>query len=58
MKGTETGKDEVKMICDILRRETLDPAMQEADEIIRSAKERAEELMQEGQKMIIRAEKS
>ena len=26
MKGTETGKDKVKKICDILRRETLDPA--------------------------------
>lgn len=45
MKGTETGKDKVKKICDILRRETLEPAKVEADEILRNAKEQAEEMI-------------
>jgi V/A-type H+-transporting ATPase subunit E len=41
MKGTEQGQDKVKKICDILRRETLDPAIDEAEQIVHSAKERA-----------------
>jgi V/A-type H+-transporting ATPase subunit E len=41
MKGTEPGQDKVKKICDILRRETLDPAIDEAEQIVHSAKERA-----------------
>lgn len=50
MKGTETGKDKVKKICDILRRETLDPALSEAEQIIRSAKEQAKEIVNAGQR--------
>jgi V/A-type H+/Na+-transporting ATPase subunit E len=50
MKGTETGKDKVKKICDILRRETLEPALSEAEQIIRSAKEQAEEIVLSGRK--------
>lgn len=45
MKGTESGKDKVKKICDILRRETLEPAELEAEQIIRSAKEQAEQIV-------------
>jgi V/A-type H+-transporting ATPase subunit E len=45
MKGTETGKDKVKKICDILRRETLEPAEGEAEQIVRSAKEQAEQIV-------------
>jgi V/A-type H+-transporting ATPase subunit E len=52
MKGTETGKDKVKKICDILRRETLDPALTEAEQIIRSAKEQAEEIVASGRKEV------
>lgn len=37
MKGTETGTDKVKKICDILRRDTLEPALEKAEEIIQSA---------------------
>jgi V/A-type H+-transporting ATPase subunit E len=48
MKGTETGKDKVKKICDILRRETMDPAINEAEQIIRSAKEQAEQIVASG----------
>ena len=50
MLGTETGKDKVKKICDILRRETLDPALNEADQIIQSAKDQAERIVAEGQR--------
>jgi V/A-type H+-transporting ATPase subunit E len=45
MKGTESGKDKVKKICDILRRETLEPAENEAKQIIDSAKEQAEQIV-------------
>lgn len=45
MKGTETGKDKVRKICDVLRRETLEPAQSEAETIIHSARERAEEVL-------------
>ncbi len=45
MKGLETGKDKVKKICDILKRETLEPAKHEADEIIASARQHADEIM-------------
>jgi V/A-type H+/Na+-transporting ATPase subunit E len=45
MKGTESGKDKVKKICDILRRETLEPAEVEAEQIIHSAKEHAEQIV-------------
>jgi V/A-type H+/Na+-transporting ATPase subunit E len=51
MKGTENGRDKVKKICDILRRETLDPAMNEAEQIIHSAKEQAERIIALSQKM-------
>lgn len=45
MKGTETGKDKVKKICDILRRETLEPAEIEAEQILRLAKEQADKIV-------------
>lgn len=45
MKGIETGKDKVKKICDVLRRETLVPAMEEAEKITSSAQLRAEEIL-------------
>ena len=45
MKGTESGQDKVKKICDILRKETLDPAIDEAEQILHSAKERASEIV-------------
>ncbi len=50
MKGTENGRDKVKKICDILRRETLDPAINEAEQIIHSAKEQAERIIASGLK--------
>lgn len=54
MKGMEIGKDKVKKICDILRRETLDPAISEAEQIVRSAKEQAEQIIAFGSKEVER----
>ena len=47
MKGLESGKDKVKKICDILRKETLEPAQDEARGLIESAKEQAQQLIEE-----------
>jgi V/A-type H+/Na+-transporting ATPase subunit E len=48
MKGLETGKDKVKKICELLRKETLEPAEQEAQQIIADAQMRAETIVREG----------
>jgi len=47
MKGLETGKDKVKKICDLLKRETLEPAQIEAQEILETARLRSEEIIAE-----------
>jgi V/A-type H+-transporting ATPase subunit E len=54
MKETETGSERVKKICDVLRRETLEPAKQEAEEIILEARRQAETLLEEAKKAIER----
>jgi V/A-type H+-transporting ATPase subunit E len=46
----ETGKDKVKKICDILRRETLEPARQEADTLVDEAKRKADEMIADARK--------
>jgi V/A-type H+/Na+-transporting ATPase subunit E len=50
MKGLETGKDKVKKICDVLKRETLEPAKHEAEEIIASARRHADEIIADAYK--------
>ena len=50
MKGLETGKDKIQKICDALRKETLEPAKQEAREIIENAHLAASEIVQEAKK--------
>lgn len=45
MKGFEAGKDKVKKICEVLRKETIEPAKQQADEIIDAAKRQADEIL-------------
>jgi len=45
MKGTDTGKDKVKKICEILRQETLEPAKMEAEEVLHTAKEQAAKII-------------
>ncbi|MBS0620776.1 MAG: V-type ATP synthase subunit E [Verrucomicrobia bacterium] len=50
MMAAESGKDKVKKICDILRRETLEPAKQEAEAIVHSAHEKAGEIVSSARK--------
>lgn len=49
MKTLETGKDKIKKICDLLRHETLEPALEEAHQIVEKAKERAAEIIKEAE---------
>lgn len=45
MKGLEAGKDKVKKICDVLRKETLEPAKHEAEEVVSAARRQADEIL-------------
>lgn len=65
MKSIETGKEKVKKICDVLRKETIEPAeieaeeikgvaRREAEEIIAKAKSTAEKMTEEARKEIAR----
>jgi len=47
MKNLETGKDKIQKICDAIRKETLDPAKQEAREIVENAHLQAAEIVKE-----------
>lgn len=49
MKELESGKDRVKAICDVLRKETLEPAQRQADHIIEEAKEEAARILTEAE---------
>ena len=49
MKGLETGKDKVKKICEVLKKETLEPAKREAEEILQKAHEQAQKIVSEAQ---------
>lgn len=46
MKAIDSGKDKVKKICDILKRETLEPAEREAQEILSEAEKKANALIE------------
>lgn len=50
MKGLETGKDKIQKICNALRKETLEPAKQEAREIVENAQMQAKEIVSQAQK--------
>lgn len=41
----ETGKDRVQQICDLLKKDTIEPAQEEADKITQEAKAAAEEIL-------------
>jgi V/A-type H+-transporting ATPase subunit E len=47
MKGLETGKDKIQKICDALRKETLEPAKQEAREVVENAHMQAADIVKE-----------
>jgi V/A-type H+-transporting ATPase subunit E len=50
MKGLETGKDKIQKICDALKEETLQPAKQEAREIVENAHLQAAEIVNASKK--------
>jgi V/A-type H+-transporting ATPase subunit E len=62
MKGLDSGKNKIQKICDALRAETLEPARQEAREIIENAHLQAAELLREArektQSLVQEAERS
>ncbi len=45
MKGLESGQDKVKQICDVLKKETLEPARQEADHLLITARQQADTIL-------------
>ncbi len=47
MKELDTGREKVKKICDVLRKDTLEPAKREADEIVKQAKLQADLILKE-----------
>jgi len=61
MEAIETGRDKVKKICEVLRHETLEPAIREAKEVLEKAKHNADQIVEEAKaravKMIAEAEK-
>ena len=69
MKALDSGKDKIQKICDTLRKETLNPAKQEAAEIVenanleaaqivRDAQEQAKSLIEEAQSAIDQKKKA
>jgi V/A-type H+-transporting ATPase subunit E len=49
METIETGKDKVKKICDVIRKQTLEPAMEEAESIVERAKKEAEAIVKQAE---------
>ena len=49
MKTLERGQDKIQKICDIIRRETIEPAKQESQTILMEATQKAEEIIQEAE---------
>ncbi len=45
MKSVNTGKEKVKKICEVLRKETIDPAKKEGDQIIAKARNEGEKIV-------------
>ncbi len=52
MKSLESGKDKIQKICDALRKETLEPAKQEAAEIVENAHLQAESIIREAKEQV------
>ncbi len=49
MEETDTGKDKVRKICEILRKETLEPAMEESERILSEARNRAVDVIKQAE---------
>ena len=52
MKSLESGKNKIQKICDALRTETLEPAKQEAREIVENAHLQASEIISEAKEKV------
>lgn len=50
MRSLEKGQDKIQKICDKLRREVIDPAKIDAEDIIKEAKAQAEEILAEAER--------
>lgn len=50
MRSFDKGQDKIQKICDQLRRETLQPAAEEAQRILEEAKKKAEEIKEEAER--------
>lgn len=50
MRTLEKGQEKINKICTILREETLEPAKQQAKEIVQEGQKQAEEIIREAQK--------
>lgn len=50
MKTLEKGQEKIEKICEVLRRETLEPAEKKAAEIIEAANQKAKEIVLEAEK--------
>ncbi|MDX8430481.1 MAG: hypothetical protein SNF33_01560 [Candidatus Algichlamydia australiensis] len=46
MSDLESGKERVQKLCDLIKKETLDPAKQEAEKILSDAQEKREGILQ------------
>ena len=53
MKSLESGKNKMQKICDALRKETIEPAKQEAKEIIENAHLQAAEIAGEAKERVV-----
>lgn len=49
MRSLEKGQDKIQKICDKLRRETLEPAQEEARQIVEEALQKAEKIKEEAE---------
>lgn len=49
MESLETGKDKIKKICDILKKETLEPAKEEAKQILDVADQEAHQIIHDAE---------
>lgn len=49
MDNLETGKDKIKKICDLLKNETIEPAKEEAQQILEIAKQEAHQIIKDAE---------
>ncbi|MCB1115196.1 MAG: V-type ATP synthase subunit E [Chlamydiia bacterium] len=50
MKSVDTGKEKVKKICEVLKKETIDPAKKEGEAIVAKAHAEAEKIVENARK--------